>query len=1832
MFFLFFCCSVLATLHQWTATTDGVWSDSTNWLPSSPTPSSSVVLPVQSTSLTVVLDSNITVYSLTVSSHVVLLFQNNSTLTVTDVCVINGGKLSSDVSSPLSLTYVDSLVIDTDLVTLVSHKLSVTKLFNWKRGSIDLDSSSELILTNCTSSFNNNDSLESSDVLHVWGQNSFGGLGGELSGNQDFPISFTMPVTIRQVSAGWYHSVVLSTSGDVYTSGSNDNGQLGYVSGNSNIHRKIEISDIIQVATPYSSNLALSIHGSVFAWGQNNYGQLGLGDLINRLTPTLIPELDNIVQIAGRFRTSFALTTDGKVYGWGWGGSGTYSTLTEFANDFEFTFIDTISDHAVGIDVNQKLLVWGLNNYYQLGNGGTAPSPTPVEVTGIDKLIVVVAGYRHTIAIDVNNDVWSWGDNADNGLALGRIATESSSLIIPGIVAEVSSMGVNGIASYQSNFAFISVAPSFLQYSFKLSSLFLSSSTFQSVGAVFYEVETLELEHDSLLNLTQHSIIFANNVSTTLHSSELYYSDSFFSLIRHNNWKPAYLLVPSTSVVLPAQTFLIVVGIRSDVFLASLTISSHVVLLFQNNSTLTVTDVFVINGGNLTSDVSSPLSLTYVDSLVIDTDLVTLVSHKLSVTKFFNWKRGSIDLDSSSELILTNCTSSFNDNDSLESFDVLHVWGQNSFGSLGGELSGNQDFPISFTMPVSIRQVSAGKYHSVVLSTSGDVYTSGSNDNGQLGYVGGNSNIHRKIEISGVVQIAVLDMSNLALSIHGSVFTWGQNSFGQLGLGDLVNRQTPTLIPELNNIIQISGRYRTSFALTTDGKVYGWGSGLHNILCSLSVGDVESPTLIESLENIKFIAAGLAAFFIKEDGSTLTCGRRLAHGGTYSTPTEFSSNLKFSFIDTFNEHALAIDVNQKLWGWGQNSYVQLGTGGNAHTPTPVEVQVIRKVITVSAGWRHSVAVDVNNDVWTWGDNADGALGRIPTGKSPASLPGLISEVSGNGISVISACYMSSIVSSSVLPVDITGAGQLSLIDSDVTIFSSKFELRSISLTSTTLQSIGFIINDLETLQLYSDSVMRLTQNSTIVASNVSITLNSSELYYDDSIHFSPTTLSLIAFNSRFQNDFAVSDFHILNLSFSTFESALNTDIVVVYFWCYHCQILAISTLEITTLSEIHSGNFSSSLNFQETVSQSSVSGDVQLAGSFDFFSHVTLSDVTFSDFQISSNSLITCHTDVTLNFFVVFSSTSFTFHSDIFLSDADLILDKNLELLDFQMLSGDGTVFDSTSHSGTIKPLPSITFDNDLFLSSSSFFSLKILNTNSSSGVFIGSTVYIDGILEIEFDPFQYWSGKQFLLISSSNIIGEFTSIKSTCSSIFKVNYTSNSLIGSFDEYVAHLDEVSYISTTGYDDPCCGTFSSPCASFKGVLERMGRKGTVYVHEGRFSFNEGLSNISCVDWEVIGLGDVIIEGMGETLFEFKFSNFSFSHVNIQCTSFICFRSSDTVLQLNNSEIRQESGHTTFFLENSTLVLTNCLLKSNSSSVIKSLDSNSFLFKVNVSGLISSSALILEDSQIEILDINFVDIDADTLILLVMSQLLLNHSTCSNSKFSDALFNFSQSTVYQHGFSLDFVNTQTVFAINLIVCTFYDFLISSAINFDQLISAEFSDIRLISFNLFDFDSSNSLIYVINSSLHLLNSQGQNLICDSLVESVSSFTKLTEFSLFNVVCDTCFKILGNGVFVDSLDLFNVSGTLFVLVEVELLTVNFLNFHDTVMTRAVLALNSTFHFTDILVLSSKFEIFLQAEDSHGSCQHFLFNNSSFNNVFNLIDVEVSLSDFWSTTSHLTV
>jgi alpha-tubulin suppressor-like RCC1 family protein len=79
-------------------------------------------------------------------------------------------------------------------------------------------------------------------------------------------------------------------------------------------------------------------------------------------------------------------------------------------------------------------------------------------------------------------------------------------------------------------------------------------------------------------------------------------------------------------------------------------------------------------------------------------------------------------------------------------------------------------------------------------------------------------------------------------------------------------------------------------------------------------------------------------------------------------------------------HALAIRTDGSLYGWGANSFGQLGLNNTNDQRLPVRIGIETNWIQVEAGANHSVALRRDGTIWTWGGNQYGQLGSGDTNR------------------------------------------------------------------------------------------------------------------------------------------------------------------------------------------------------------------------------------------------------------------------------------------------------------------------------------------------------------------------------------------------------------------------------------------------------------------------------------------------------------------------------------------------------------------------------------------------------------------------------------------------------------------------------------------------------------------------------------------------------------------------------------------------------------------------------------------------------------------------------------
>lgn len=320
-----------------------------------------------------------------------------------------------------------------------------------------------------------------SGELYVWGLNDTGQIGNNTVTNQEIALNLSSTQTLsggitnqlynntfKSVAAGANHSLAVAYSGDLYSWGSNDAGQLG---NGSIIQSNVAINltataDFDGTTNPLYSKRALSVaagddHSTaisssreLYVWGSNSQGQIGTGSsagvhdtAINLTMTTDFGEIDNPlydrrfqVVSAGSFQ-SFAIDSSGQLHAWGKNNKGQLGDGSTANSDVAINLseqnswpipstgktIKTFSarSHTVyAIDSSGRLYAWGLNDFGQIGDNSTQNALTPVNLSampvlkdGVDnplygkKIIDVSAGGSRVLVLDDRGNVYTWGNN-----------------------------------------------------------------------------------------------------------------------------------------------------------------------------------------------------------------------------------------------------------------------------------------------------------------------------------------------------------------------------------------------------------------------------------------------------------------------------------------------------------------------------------------------------------------------------------------------------------------------------------------------------------------------------------------------------------------------------------------------------------------------------------------------------------------------------------------------------------------------------------------------------------------------------------------------------------------------------------------------------------------------------------------------------------------------------------------------------------------------------------------------------------------------------------------------------------------------------------------------------------------------------------------------------------------------------------------------------------------------------------------------------------------------------------------------------------------------------
>lgn len=376
----------------------------------------------------------------------------------------------------------------------------------------------------------------------------------------------------------------------------------------------------------------------------------------------------------------------------------------------------------------------------------------------------------------------------------------------------------------------------------------------------------------------------------------------------------------------------------------------------------------------------------------------------------------------------------------IRSDGKLFGWGYGSGGKLGlGGITGELSTPVKISDDRWI-SVSAGYDHSLALREDGKVFAFGRNYYGQIGNGKTSSGSVDNDQYSpllvadNMVAVGAGLYSSFAIGDDGRLFSWGDNRSGLLGVG-LNTRvsyrpvlSSPTVVGGDSDWVAIRVNARSNHALalkspqqpstlpsisssTISGSLFGWGYNRYGQVGDGTTTfspsgnqwtDRTTPVQINDTNNWKLISSGQGhSLAIRDDDKLFAWGENSGYAlgvGSAQTqdrasPTEVVGSILWKNAIGGEEYSLALNQEDKLFGWGTNDYGQLGNGryegywGDLPIQQPVQSSIYswRQVATSqgsqtddTTGFGQSFSMGIRNDgkLFAWGFS--NSLGGYPS--------------------------------------------------------------------------------------------------------------------------------------------------------------------------------------------------------------------------------------------------------------------------------------------------------------------------------------------------------------------------------------------------------------------------------------------------------------------------------------------------------------------------------------------------------------------------------------------------------------------------------------------------------------------------------------------------------------------------------------------------------------------------------------------------------------------------------------------------------------------------------------
>lgn len=337
---------------------------------------------------------------------------------------------------------------------------------------------------------------------------------------------------------------------------------------------------------------------------------------------------------------------------------------------------------------------------------------------------------------------------------------------------------------------------------------------------------------------------------------------------------------------------------------------------------------------------------------------------------------------------------------------MVKCFGDNSYGQTGNELSAMENIQrIPLTMdnlPSPVMQISAGYFHTCVVTELQEAYCSGINLYGQIG----DGSFQNRFTLTlvknlprEVKQIVAGTFHTCALvSLKNELYCWGSNQFGQLGVQGSDKSSIPLKVMEGVQGVALGLNHTCAIKA---GRVFCWGSNQFKQLGAQSRTEMTKSSISSQsvtaqsvtvmtvehnpLDSVEQITAGDHHTCALKKGKIFCWGlNQFGQLGNNTLNTTGRAELAFlnvpaKMISAKQDFTCALTNEKEVYCWGNNQFGQLGNGLNENSLIPLPLQDpnlqenLKDVSDLTAGFYHACVI-ANFKPFCWGANSHGQVG------------------------------------------------------------------------------------------------------------------------------------------------------------------------------------------------------------------------------------------------------------------------------------------------------------------------------------------------------------------------------------------------------------------------------------------------------------------------------------------------------------------------------------------------------------------------------------------------------------------------------------------------------------------------------------------------------------------------------------------------------------------------------------------------------------------------------------------------------------------------------------------